>query len=90
MEKNDKFGFIDRQGEVVIPIEYDCAMSFSEGYACVFKGEHCGYIDKENNLVINYQFDAGTPVIEGSSRVKKLGKWGELFIDNPNEIRWII
>ena len=90
VEKNDKFGFINREGEIVIPIEYDCALSFSEGYACVFKGEHCGYIDAENNLVVNYQFDAGTPVIEGSARVKKLGKWGELFIDNPTEIRWII
>lgn len=90
VELGDKFGFIDRKGEVVIPIVYDCALSFSEGYACVFKGEHCGYIDRENNVVVDFEFDAATPVIDGNSRVKRIGKWGELHIDNPAEIRWII
>ncbi len=90
VELGDKFGFINREGEVIIPIIYDCALSFSEGYACVFKGEHCGYVDKDNNVVVDFEYDAGTPVIEGSSRVKKLGKWGELHIANPREVRWII
>lgn len=90
VESADKFGFINREGEVVVPIMYDCALSFSEGYACVFKGEHCGYIDTENNVVVPFDYEAGTPVEEGSSRVKKLGKWGELHIDNPSEIRWIV
>ena len=90
VESADKFGFINREGEVVVPIMYDCALSFSEGYACVFKGEHCGYIDTENNVVVPFDYEAGTPVEEGSSRVKKLGKWGELHLDNPSEIRWIV
>ncbi len=90
VQKDEKFGFINRQGEEVIPLVYDCATSFSEGLACVYKGENCGYIDKENNVVIDFKFDAGTPVIGGECRVKKNGKWGELHIDNPEEIRWII
>ncbi|MFA6867198.1 MAG: WG repeat-containing protein [Clostridia bacterium] len=104
VQKDDKFGFINRQGEEIIPIEYECATSFSEGYACVFKHEKCGYIDKENNVIIDYLFDAGTSVINGECRVKKDGKWGELHINMPEEgsvnvnkvelglknIRWII
>lgn len=90
VEKDNRFGFIDREGNEVIPIEYDCALSFSEGYACVYKNNKCGYINKNNEIVVDFRFDAGTHVIDGSCRVKKDGKWGELFIDNPEEIRWII
>ena len=90
VQKGEKFGFVNRQGEEVIPLVYDCATSFSEGLACVFKGETCGYINKQNETVIEFKFDAGTPVVNGECRVKKAGKWGELHIDAPTEIRWII
>lgn len=90
VEKNEHFGFIDRRGNVVIPIMYDTAVSFSEGYACVYKGENCGYIDTDNNVVVPFIYDAGTYVIDGGCRVKRLGKWGELNILNPNEVRWIV
>lgn len=90
VQKDEKFGFINREGEEIIPIVYDCATSFSEGVACVFKGEHCGYINAQGETVIDFKFDAGTPVINGECRVKKNGKWGELHLDKPEEIRWII
>lgn len=88
--QNEKYGFIDRNGVVVIPLEYDLASSFSEGYACVFRGEKCGYIDKENNLIIKFLFEAGTAVEDGGCRVKKDGKWGELHLLSPEDIRWIV
>jgi len=89
VEINDKFGYIDRKGNLVIDAIYDCAMSFSEGYACVFRGEKCGYIDKYNNVKVDFKFDAGTYMIDGNCRVRSEGKWGELRIDNPRDIRWI-
>lgn len=89
VEKEDAFGFIDRDGNVVIPLQYECAASFSEGYACVFKGGVCGYIDKEGNTVVPFQYDAGTAVANGECRVKKAGKWGELHISEPDNVRWI-
>ncbi len=89
VEKDEKFGFINREGEEVVPLVYDVAVSFSEGYACVYKGEKCGYINKANETIIDFKYDAGTPVIGGECRVKRDGKWGELHIDNPTEIRWI-
>ena len=88
-EKDGLFGFIDRQGEEVIPPVYECAASFSEGLACVFKNGNCGYINKQNEVVVDFKFDAGTAVIDGNCRVKREGKWGELWIERPLEIRWI-
>lgn len=90
VEFDGLYGFIDRQGEFVIEPKYDVATSFSEGYACVFRGEKCGYIDKYGNIVVEFKYDAGTYVIDGGCRVKSDGKWGELHIDNPRNIRWIV
>ena len=89
VEKEEAFGFIDRSGNLVIPAIYECASSFSEGLACVFKGGVCGYIDKTGETVIPFKYDAGTAVIGGECRVKKAGKWGELHISDPENIRWI-
>lgn len=89
VEKDELFGFIDREGEEVIPIIYECALSFSEGFACVYKNGNCGYINKTNDIVIDFKYDAGTSVENGECRVKKDGKWGELRLDDINNIRWI-
>ncbi len=89
VEKDELFGYINREGEEIVPIMYTCATSFSEGYACVFKKDKCGYIDANNQTIIDFKYDAGTPVVDGECRVKLDGKWGELHIDNPREVRWI-
>lgn len=89
-QKDNKFGFFDRKGTIIIEPEYDIAFSFSDGYACVYKNDKCGYIDKENNTIIDFIYDAGTKVIDGECRVKKGSQWGELHIESPNDVRWIV
>jgi hypothetical protein len=88
--EGDMYGYINRAGEIVIAPEYDMALSFSEGCACVYKGERCGYINVKNEILVPLKYEAGTYVIDGNCRVKKEGRWGELLINNPEEIRWII
>ncbi len=53
---NNKYGFINKKGEVVIPLEYDEIRSFSEGLAGVLKGDKWGFIDKNNKTVIDFQY----------------------------------
>ena len=43
---NDKVGFIDTKGNMVIPAIYDYANDFSEGLAYVKVNDERGYIDK--------------------------------------------
>ena len=58
VEKNSKLGFINKDGEVVIPITYKAAKSFSNGMAAVMNSDgEWGYINKNNELVIDYQYD---------------------------------
>ena len=49
--KDDKWGYIDKNGNVVIDFIYDDANSFSEELASVEKDGKYGYIDKEGNVV---------------------------------------
>lgn len=42
------FGFIDKKGNIVIPLEYNDARPFKNGYAIVKKDNQLGYIDKKN------------------------------------------
>jgi hypothetical protein len=51
------WGYIDKAGKVVIPLQYDSAGTFSEGLACVRKGDKIGYIDKAGKVVIPITLD---------------------------------
>jgi WG containing repeat len=55
--RNDKFGYIDRNGNIVIPAQFERAEEFSEGLATVKIGEKYGCIDKTSKLVIPARFD---------------------------------
>lgn len=39
VEKNDQWGFIDRAGKIIIPMQYDGAWSFSEDLASVMQND---------------------------------------------------
>ena len=51
-----KYGFIDRFGEVIIPLRFDSADDFHEGLAAVKLKGKWGYIDKQGELIIKPQF----------------------------------
>lgn len=52
----DKWGFVDKKGEILISPQYRNAKSFSNGLAAVFNGDKWGFINSSGTLVIDYQF----------------------------------
>lgn len=56
-KKNNKWGFCDLNGNVIIEPTYDNARSFSYNYAAVCKNGKWGYISTENKIVIDCKFD---------------------------------
>ena len=52
-----KYGFIDKTGKTVIPLEYDEASSFYNGFAKVKKNGKWGLIDKSGKMVIPLEYD---------------------------------
>src|SRR5690606_4640992 len=49
--KNNKYGFINKKGKVIVPLIYDDAFPFYNGYASVKKGKKWFYIDKKGKEI---------------------------------------
>ncbi len=82
---NDKWGYIDKSGNEVIPIKYDYVDGFSEGLARVNLNDKWGFIDKSGKEITPLKYDYASELSEGLAAVKLNGKWG--FIDkNGNEV----
>jgi len=73
------YGYIDKTGELAIPVEYSQANDFSEGLACVSKNNwpiyKYGYIDTSGKMVIPFEYDMAYPFKEGLAVVSKGGEW---------------
>ena len=84
-------GYMDLSGNIVIPLQFASAESFSNGLACVqeyiepvnnpgstdiVQNGKCGYINKEGELVIPYLYDSISNFDGEYAAVKKDGKYG--------------
>ena len=79
VKKAGKYGYVDKQGKLIVPLIYDEAVTLNEGYANVRKGEQWGYLDSLGNVLLEPQFNDAMGFSQGFAAVKKGGKWG--FID---------
>jgi hypothetical protein len=90
---DNKFGFFDRKGEIIIEPRFDFAFPFHEGLAAICmgcqeepEGEHrsvkdgkWGYIDKKGKVVIPTRFEEAGNFEKGKAGVKLEGE--KVFID---------
>jgi hypothetical protein len=79
------WGFIDREGRVVIRAQFYAASDFSEGLASVrTEAGKFGYINRTGELVIPYQFDWVSDFHDGLAAIKLRGKY--CFIDKTGKV----
>ena len=65
----DEQGFINKNGDVVIPLIYQQVNSFSEGLAWVKLHNKCMAIDKRGKIIIDGKFDDAFSFHDGVSKV---------------------
>ena len=78
VRKNGKEGYINSQGEEVIPCIYEYAWNFSEGLAKVRKNGREGYINPQGEEVIPCIYDCTddfSEFSEGLAKVYRHGRW---------------
>lgn len=82
------FGYIDRDGEVVIEAAYPMAQDFGEGLAAVRvkADESWGFIDRAGKRVIAPKYEMVGRFSEGLCAVREDGLWG--YIDKKG--KWAI
>jgi len=82
--QQDKWGYIDKTGKIIVPPQYDAAGLFSEGMAGVMKGKKWGYVDAAGNLTIKPQFTEISPFSEGLAAVRIGDRWG--YVDRTGKM----
>jgi hypothetical protein len=67
VKKNDKCGFVNKQGTIAVPLNYDqCGPSFEE-LAAVRNKDKWGFVDKSGKLAIPFKYDDVGPYFNGES-----------------------
>lgn len=77
---NDKWGFINKSGAIVIMPQFEYVHSFSEGYAAAKLNGLWGFIDRQGKWIINPKFDMTSDFENGIVQVL-LPNGKEGFID---------
>lgn len=55
-EDGKLFGYINNQGQTIIPFEFSTALPFKDGLAIVQKGKKFGIIDTKGNVVVPFEY----------------------------------
>lgn len=83
VQKKEKWGFIDTNKNVVIPIKYEDASSFINGFSRVQQNSKIAFIDTLGNLVSDW-FDYVYPFYNNLAKVKNENKIA--FINQKGEL----
>ena len=74
--KGVKWGFIDKTGHLLIPLQYDFAWNFKEDVAAVKQNGKWGYIDKAGQEFLPFLYDEADSFSKGLAEVKLDTLWG--------------
>ncbi len=74
--RNRKVGFLDGQGQLVIPATFDSAGTFQNGFSKVKIAGKYGYINTEGKLIVSASYDALSPLVSGYAIAIQGGKSG--------------
>lgn len=83
--QDNKYGFIDKGGKVIIPLIYEEASSFVNSYAAAKLNGKWGFIDMANKTIVPFIYDKALSFFENRAAVKLNGSWG--YIDNKGEVK---
>jgi hypothetical protein len=81
---NDRFGYINQAGKVIVEPQFTDADEFFEGLARVQRDGKWGFIDHSGRFVIPLIYDCADNFSEGLARVTRGGKYG--YIDATGRI----
>jgi hypothetical protein len=78
-KKTKKYGFVNREYQLIIATQYDHATEFRDGIAIVEQNGKWGLIDKTGKFIVEPKYDCINYFKEGFAAVEFNGKWG--YID---------
>ena len=83
-KKENYFGWMSVNGDVVSEATYESLNLYKEGLAMASRLGKIGYVDKNNKIVIPFEYDVASDFEDGRAVVEKNGKVG--IIDRTGKI----
>lgn len=77
--RNGKYGYMNKQRELVIPYRYQYAGEFKDGLALVSQYDKNGIIDRSGNTVIPIKFHSLTNYSEGLAVYSEKNHWNDEY-----------
>lgn len=84
VKQQGKYGFVNKEEQVVIPLIYDEIDEFKAKYAKAKKNKQWGMVDRENKTIIPFKYDSLDYFYSGIARVSKHAKYG--FVNTLGEV----
>lgn len=88
VKKNGKWGFVDEQGEMVIPIDFDAVSDFVDGIAQVEKGGEIYQIDLDGKM-LEWEYVSFRSKTEGESTFKPKKVEKTVFKVGNSHFDWV-
>lgn len=82
--ENGKYGYIDKQGKIVIETIFNNAYDFAEGLASVRQNGKFGFIDENGNYIIKPKYEYANSFLHGIACVYLNGK--PMLINQKDQI----
>jgi hypothetical protein len=70
-------GYVGTDGNVAVPVQFEAARLFSEGFAAVRVDGKWGYIDRDGTIAIKPRFAEAEPFRGGRAAVRMSEEWGK-------------
>lgn len=89
VKKDGKYGYVNKDGDIVVPLQYDEAVTMVEGHATVRMGSKWGYIDSLGKKITDIKFEDAMCFHEGLAACKLNGKWGYINAQGGVQLEFI-
>jgi hypothetical protein len=79
VKKDGKIGYVDINGNIIVKLEFDEGLTFSEGYAAVRQGTKWAFLDSSGKIITEFKYADVQGFSQGLAPAKKATGWG--FVD---------
>ena len=87
MGENEKWGFVDEDGNWVVEPQYEGTWDSREGFAVIMDENYlCGYVDTEGKVIVEPKYDRATDFYYGNALVSDEDGEGVILDTKGNEV----
>lgn len=83
-----RYGYVDENGEIVIPLQYDVAAPFANGMAIVSKRGYVGMINRQGETVLPPEYDQISPYSDGLALITQKNQSSFIDLNGKQVMPW--